>query len=63
MKNKYFCLALCLAPMFCLAQWLETTIYLPDSLGGMSYPRAIAWNPMNNQARVAPASSPRQEVA
>jgi hypothetical protein len=23
------------------AQYLETTIWLPDSLGGMSYPRAI----------------------
>jgi hypothetical protein len=45
------------------AQYLESNIWLPDSLGGMSYPRAIAWNPMNNQICDAVASSSRQEVA
>jgi len=30
------------------AQWLETTIYLPDSLGGPNSPSRIFYNPNNN---------------
>jgi len=31
------------------AQWLETTIYLPDSLGGVGLPWAAEYNPTNNK--------------
>jgi YVTN family beta-propeller protein len=34
-------------------QWLETTIYLPDSLGGMVWPGCIAYNPTRNAVRLA----------
>jgi len=46
-------LAVCCILSISSAQYLESTIYLPDSLGGLSYPRSIAWNPMNNQVYVA----------
>ena len=26
------------------SQWLETTIYVPDSFSGVSYPQAFAYN-------------------
>lgn len=34
------------------AQWLETTIYLPDSLSGIAYPLVFTYNPTNNKIYV-----------
>ncbi|MCX7785304.1 MAG: hypothetical protein N2201_03640 [candidate division WOR-3 bacterium] len=34
------------------AQWLETTIYLPDSLSGISNPQSFAFNATNNKIYV-----------
>jgi DNA-binding beta-propeller fold protein YncE len=47
-----------LCTVFCLlstsrGQYFEATVYLPDSFGGLTYPRSIAWNPMNDQVYVA----------
>jgi YVTN family beta-propeller protein len=34
------------------AQWLETTIYVPDSLSGISFPQAFTYNAENNKVYV-----------
>ncbi len=38
------------APLYC--QWLETTIYMPDSLCGVVYPQAFTYNETNNKIYV-----------
>ena len=37
---------------FLFSQWLETTIYLSDSLSGMAYPQAFTYNATNNKIYV-----------
>ncbi|MCX6842179.1 MAG: hypothetical protein NTX53_07865, partial [candidate division WOR-3 bacterium] len=37
---------------FASAQWLETEIYLPDSLGGVSEPQAPVWDSTDNKVFV-----------
>jgi len=34
------------------AQWVETTILLPDSIGGISYPQSFGWCPATNHVYV-----------
>ena len=45
-------LAVLLVVFCCLSavsgQWLETTIYLPDSLGGLTHPQCLVYNTTNN---------------
>ena len=41
-----------LLPASLFSQWLETTIYLPDSLSGMVYPQAFTYNATNNKIYV-----------
>jgi len=41
-------LLLLLLPLFASAQWLETTIYVPDSLCGIHSPQAFTYNETNN---------------
>jgi len=36
-------------------QWLETTIYIPDSLSGILFPRAFTYNATNNKIYVGGA--------
>ncbi len=35
------------------AQWLETTIHIPDSLCGVAEPAALAYNPTHNKIYVS----------
>ncbi len=37
---------------FSHAQWLETTIFVPDSLSGTVLPRALTYNATNNKIYV-----------
>lgn len=37
-------------PLF--SQWLETTIYVPDSLCGIHYPQAFTYNATDNKIYV-----------
>jgi YVTN family beta-propeller protein len=41
-----------LLPAFLFSQWLETTIYLSDSLSGMANPQAFTYNATNNKIYV-----------
>jgi hypothetical protein len=45
-----FTLSLLLSTAF--AQWLETTIYIPDSLCGVINPQTFAYNATNNRIYV-----------
>jgi YVTN family beta-propeller protein len=45
---------LCASPA--RAQWLETTIYLPDSLSGLSSPSHLVYNPTNHLVYVGGAN-------
>ena len=58
MRHPFVVLCL-LAGLFALparAQWLETTIYLPDTMTCLNNPTALVWNPANNQVYVGGAS-------
>ena len=50
-KQKYILISavvlFCL-PLFASAQWLETTIYVPDSFCGIHNPKAFTYNETNN---------------
>jgi YVTN family beta-propeller protein len=39
-------------PLFLSAQWLETTIFVPDSLCGIIRPRVLTYNPTDNKIYV-----------
>ena len=41
-----------LLPALLSAQWLETTIYIPDSLCGITYPCVFTYNATNNKIYV-----------
>uniref|UniRef100_A0A7C3UVU9 T9SS type A sorting domain-containing protein n=1 Tax=candidate division WOR-3 bacterium TaxID=2052148 RepID=A0A7C3UVU9_UNCW3 len=41
-----------LLPALLFSQYLETTIYVPDSLSGMAYPQAFIYNATNNKIYV-----------
>jgi len=41
-----------LLPLLLFSQWLETTIYVPDSLFGVSWPQAFTYNATNNKIYV-----------
>ena len=45
-------LAAALAASTASAQWLEKTVYLPDSLSGVYQPRCLAYNSVNNTVYV-----------
>lgn len=47
-----FAFFLILAPSLITAQWLETTIYVPDSLCGVLNPQAFTYNTTNNKIYV-----------
>ena len=56
MKSKLaLCAVFCLLYSLLSAQGLETTIYLPDSLGGTVGPQCLAYNPVNNRIYVGGA--------
>ncbi|MBM3323319.1 hypothetical protein FJY69_07570, partial [candidate division WOR-3 bacterium] len=46
-RTAFVMLAVLLSTAF--AQWLETTINLPDSLGGVIHPFSIAWDSVHNK--------------
>ncbi|MCX6842710.1 MAG: YncE family protein [candidate division WOR-3 bacterium] len=46
-------LAACCCLSAVSAQWLETTILIPDSLAGVTYPRRLALNPVENTIYVS----------
>jgi len=48
---------LLLLPILLSAQWLETTIYIPDSLCGIHDPQTFTYNPTNNKIYVGGAYS------
>lgn len=41
-----------LLPSLLFSQWLQTTIFIPDSLTGLIEPRALAYNATNNKIYV-----------
>jgi len=43
---------ICLLPTSSSGQWLETTIYLPDSFGGMTRPQCFTYNTTANTVYV-----------
>ncbi len=45
-------LVICLLAVTASGQWLETTIYLPDSLSGLANPGSLTWNTANNTVYV-----------
>ncbi len=47
-KQVFLTLLLLFLPLLLSAQWLETTIYVPDSLCGIHNPRAFTYNNTNN---------------
>lgn len=51
-KHVYVALFTMFVPLFLSAQWLETTIYVPDSLCGVISPRAFTYNGTNNKIYV-----------
>lgn len=55
-KVLFFSSLCLLFPIFLSAQWLETTIYLPDSLTGVVYPQAFTYNVTNNTIYVGGSS-------
>jgi YVTN family beta-propeller protein len=48
-------LLLLFLPLLLSAQWLETTIYIPDFLSGIQAPQAFVYNPANNTVYVGGA--------
>ena len=53
---SFACALLALFTTLAPAQWLETTIYLPDTMACLNSPTALVWNPANNQVYVGGAS-------
>lgn len=51
-KSKLFIVFGVLFATTVYAQWLETTIYIPDSLSGVIRPQAFTYNPTNNKIYV-----------
>jgi YVTN family beta-propeller protein len=52
LKQKYLLITatiLMFLPLRMSAQWLETTIYIPNSLSGIAYPQTFTYNPTNNK--------------
>ncbi|MDH5187153.1 MAG: YncE family protein, partial [candidate division WOR-3 bacterium] len=48
----FHCAIFCIVPTDLSAQWLETTIYVPDSLSGITRPQAFTYNTTNNKIYV-----------
>jgi hypothetical protein len=48
----FFTISYFLFPMSLNAQWLETTIYMPDPFCGILYPQAFTYNETNNKIYV-----------
>jgi len=57
MRRWFFCLiALMATPVS--AQWLEKTVYLPDSFAAPANPNRIFYNPNNNTVFIFGSNSP-----
>ena len=50
-ENSYtsITMILLLLPLMLTAQWLETTLYVPDSFCGVTEPQSFTYNPTNNK--------------
>jgi DNA-binding beta-propeller fold protein YncE len=57
-KSLLFVSLLLLLTTLGQAQWLETTVWLPDSLSGISYPNVFGYNETSNRVYVADGSNP-----
>ncbi len=47
MRTRLFLFVACLVSAG-LSQWLEKTVYLPDSFGGLTYPQRLTYNSHDN---------------